>query len=64
MKLENSVAIVTGGASGFGAHIVRALLIYGARVAVIDINEKEGKKMEEEIDPELFMFIQADVTLK
>ena len=64
MKLENSVVIVTGGASGFGVYIVKALLLYGARVAIIDINARKGNRLAEEIDPEWFMFIQADVTLK
>lgn len=38
MRLEGKTAIVTGGASGFGAGIVRKFLAEGARVMVADIN--------------------------
>lgn len=38
MRLEGKTAIVTGGASGFGAGIVRKFLSEGARVMVADIN--------------------------
>lgn len=38
MRLEGKTALVTGGASGFGAGIVRKFLAEGARVAIADIN--------------------------
>lgn len=38
MRLEGKTAIVTGGASGFGAGIVRKFVAEGARVMVADIN--------------------------
>ena len=38
MRLTGKTAIVTGGASGFGAGIVRRFLQEGARVMVADIN--------------------------
>ncbi len=38
MRLEGKTAIVTGGASGFGAGIVRQFLVEGAEVVVADIN--------------------------
>ncbi|MCD2173550.1 glucose 1-dehydrogenase [Rhizobium sp. C4] len=38
MRLEGKAAIVTGGASGFGAGIVRKFIAEGARVMVADIN--------------------------
>ena len=38
MRLEGKTAIVTGGASGFGAGIVRKFIEEGARVMVADIN--------------------------
>ena len=37
-RLSNKTAIVTGGASGFGAGIVRKFLAEGARVMIADIN--------------------------
>ena len=38
MRLANKTAIVTGGASGFGAGIVRKFVAEGARVMIADIN--------------------------
>ncbi len=38
MRLEGKTAIVTGGASGFGAGIVQTFLAEGARVMIADIN--------------------------
>jgi 3-oxoacyl-[acyl-carrier protein] reductase len=38
MRLQGKTAIVTGGASGFGAGIVRAFAAEGARVIVADLN--------------------------
>jgi 3-oxoacyl-[acyl-carrier protein] reductase len=38
MRLQDKVAIVTGGGSGFGAGIVRKFVAEGARVIVADIN--------------------------
>lgn len=38
MRLEGKSAIVTGGASGFGAGIVRKFVREGARVMIADIN--------------------------
>ena len=40
MKLENKVAIVTGGAMGNGLGIVKVFLKYGAKVAIFDYSEK------------------------
>lgn len=38
MRLEGKVAIVTGGASGFGAGITRKFVAEGARVMIADLN--------------------------
>ena len=38
MRLEGKTAIVTGGASGFGAGIVRKFVAEGARVVIADVN--------------------------
>ncbi len=40
MKLQNKVAIVTGGAMGNGLGIVKVFLKYGARVSILDYSEK------------------------
>ncbi|KQW23225.1 3-ketoacyl-ACP reductase [Afipia sp. Root123D2] len=38
MRLKDKVAIVTGGASGFGAAIVRHFVEEGAKVVILDLN--------------------------
>lgn len=56
MKLENKIAIVTGGAMGNGLGIVKTFLKYGAKVIIFDYSDKieetvnslrqEGKEVE------------------
>ncbi len=45
MRLEGKTAIVTGGASGFGAGIVQKFLAEGARVMIADINGEAASDM-------------------
>lgn len=40
MKLENKVAVITGGCKGIGYGIVNVFLGYGAKVIVLDYDEK------------------------
>lgn len=40
MKLENKVAVVTGGAKGNGFGIVKVFLKYGAKIAVLDYDDE------------------------
>lgn len=52
MRLEGKTAIVTGGASGFGAGIVRKFTAEGARVMIADINGEAAAALAAEIgDP-------------
>ncbi len=45
MRLSGKTAIITGGASGFGAAIGRKFVAEGARVMIADINEQGAKDM-------------------
>jgi len=47
MRLKDRVAIVTGGAKGIGWGICKVLSQEGAKVVVVDWDEKEGKKTAE-----------------
>lgn len=49
MQFENRVAIVTGGASGFGAQIGRTLAQRGASVVLADINLDGAQRVADEI---------------
>lgn len=41
-RLENTVAIITGGARGMGAAHARAFVREGARVVIADVLDDEG----------------------
>ena len=64
MRLENKTAIVTGGASGFGAGIAQRFAHEGASVVVADINDPEGEFIASEIRDSGgdAVYIHADVT--
>ncbi len=49
MRLNGKTAIVTGGASGFGAGIVRKFVAEGARVMIADINGEGAEKLAGEL---------------
>src|SRR5271155_1616968 len=50
MRLKDKVAIVTGGASGFGEGIVRRFAAEGAKVVIADLNDDAAQKIAREID--------------
>ena len=43
MRLKDKVAIVTGGASGFGEGIVRRFAAEGAQVVIADLNAEAAQ---------------------
>ena len=49
MRLEHKTAIVTGGASGFGAGIVEKFVAEGARVLIADINAEAAAALAREL---------------
>jgi NAD(P)-dependent dehydrogenase (short-subunit alcohol dehydrogenase family) len=61
LRLENQVAVVTGGARGIGAGIVRRFVEEGARVVYSDLLNQKGKALEEELGKNA-AFYPADAT--
>jgi len=61
MRLEGKTALVTGGASGFGAGIVRKFLAEGARVAIADINSGAAEDLASELGDQAFT-VTVDVS--
>ena len=49
MRLDDKVALITGGASGMGASMARIFAGEGARVVVADMLDGDGKKLVDEI---------------
>ncbi len=62
-KLQDKVAIITGGAGGIGSGMAKAMAKEGAIVAIVDLNEETGVAMEKElqaISPKS-MFLQGNL---
>ncbi|MEQ9693471.1 SDR family oxidoreductase [Shimia sp. SDUM112013] len=49
MKIENTCAVITGGASGLGEATARHFAANGAKVALFDLNEERGNAVAAEI---------------
>jgi NAD(P)-dependent dehydrogenase (short-subunit alcohol dehydrogenase family) len=61
MKLGETRALVTGGASGLGEATVRAINAGGGKVAILDMDSVRGKKLAEELGSST-IFCKTDVT--
>jgi NAD(P)-dependent dehydrogenase (short-subunit alcohol dehydrogenase family) len=59
LRLENQVAVVTGGSRGIGEGIVRRFVEEGAKVVFSGRSIEKGKALEEELSPNV-AFYQAD----
>lgn len=64
MMLQAKVAIVTGGARGIGAAIVRRFVEQGARVAIADLLVEEGEQLQKELTEQGHdvVFVRTDVS--
>ena len=60
--LNNRVAVVTGGAQGFGLAITERFIKAGAKVIIWDIEEKAAKNAIEKINSENVSYQIVDVT--
>ncbi len=62
-QLEGKVAIVTGGAGGFGEGIARAFVAEGARVVIGDLERSKGETLARSLGPAA-VFAHCDVSLR
>jgi 3-hydroxyacyl-CoA dehydrogenase/3-hydroxy-2-methylbutyryl-CoA dehydrogenase len=61
LRIDGSVALVTGGVSGLGFGAATRIVEMGGRVVMMDINEERGKTAREELGDNS-RFIVCDVT--
>jgi 3-oxoacyl-[acyl-carrier protein] reductase len=66
MRLQDKVAIVTGGGSGIGTAYTRRFLAEGAKVMIADIGEEQGAKTAEALGDEAesqdrVAFVRTDI---
>lgn len=61
MQLQNSTAIITGGASGLGEATAKYFAENGGNVIILDLNEVAGQALESEFQSTI-RFIKTDVS--
>jgi NAD(P)-dependent dehydrogenase (short-subunit alcohol dehydrogenase family) len=61
MQIQDSVFIVTGGASGLGEATVRRLVDNGGKAVIADLNEARGAALVSELG-DAVSFVKCDVT--
>jgi 3-hydroxyacyl-CoA dehydrogenase/3-hydroxy-2-methylbutyryl-CoA dehydrogenase len=62
MLVQDTVAIVTGGASGLGEGVVRMLAAAGGRAAILDLPSSAGREIAEELGDQV-AFLPVDVSV-
>lgn len=62
-RVQDKVAVITGGASGFGAATARLMAAEGASVVVADLQDGPGRQVAEEIGPAA-VFVRTDVSVE
>ena len=60
MRLDNKVALITGGGSGIGRQAALLFSREGAKIAVVDLDEKSGRETASMIKDAIF--VRADVS--
>lgn len=60
-RLQNKVAVITGGARGMGAATSRLFAAEGAKVVIADVLDTEGEQLAKELGAAA-VFVHHDVT--
>lgn len=60
MNLDQSIVLVTGGASGLGEATARRFIAGGAKVILADLNQEKGESLAEELGTNA-LFVKANV---
>ena len=60
-RLQDKIAVVTGGASGIGEGTVRLFVSEGAKVVIADVQDARGQKLAEELGTNA-AYVHADVS--
>jgi NAD(P)-dependent dehydrogenase (short-subunit alcohol dehydrogenase family) len=61
MQIQENSFLVTGGASGLGESVVRAIVSQGGNVVIADLNEAAGKALVAELGDSV-RFVRCDIT--
>jgi 3-oxoacyl-[acyl-carrier protein] reductase len=59
--MAGRVAVVTGGAQGIGAAVVRALLVQGARVCLVDLDEPRSRTLVRSWPADAVLVVPGDL---
>ena len=62
MNINETVAVVTGGASGLGEATVRNLVAHGGKAMILDLNTERGEALVAELGPDKVRFAKTDVS--
>lgn len=65
-KLQDKVAVITGGASGIGAATAKLFASEGAKVVIVDLNEEKGTAFAAELKQlnKEALFVKANITIE
>jgi NAD(P)-dependent dehydrogenase (short-subunit alcohol dehydrogenase family) len=61
MELSSLKAVVSGGASGLGNAVARRIVAEGGRVAILDVNESQGREAAAALG-ESVLFLRTDIS--